>query len=79
MSRMESMKSISDIPLRGTHCLGDSDIEFAFTGGQWMEGSDDLRLTHPSTKTKLHDFLRTCKSLHQFANRHIATTSSARR
>ena len=23
-------------PLRGTHCLSDSDIEFAFTGGRWM-------------------------------------------
>jgi len=34
--KIEVKDTYSDIPLRGTHCLGDSGIEFAFTGGRWM-------------------------------------------
>jgi hypothetical protein len=52
----------SDIPLGGTHCLGDLDIQFAFTGGHWMRCFDEQRLTFPSTDFKIHDFLRGRKS-----------------
>jgi hypothetical protein len=31
---------VSDIPLRGTHCLGDSDIQFAFAGNQPVRSED---------------------------------------